>query len=407
MLANLRSTLIPMPGLAADLPPSSQPSQQPRDASSELDACSDELGRVCIERFGEKMAVLPTKTQPKKLMLHGTDGKEYNYLLKGREDLHLDERIMQFLRVLNGMLKEDRHTRTFASLRARHYAVLPLGPRSGLIQWVQNVTPLYSVYKAWQQRMHFNAVLRERGAEAELPTETVASCRPADTFYSKLSAVLSASSLPHSSVRKDWSHEVLRKVLQELIAETPRDLLAQVRALHSALNPLYAGRQPSSDHTIIARSAYCAMLWCTSRAVTTLVHAQPAAQSYAALRHTSVVAALEPKRSRAQELWCQSCDTSEWWLKTQSFARSSAVMSMVGYVIGLGDRHLDNILLDLRSGELLHIDYNVCFEKGLRLKVPETVPFRMTQTMQAALGVSGPLAVPVEITKCDPLKRPS
>jgi phosphatidylinositol kinase/protein kinase (PI-3 family) len=61
----------------------------------------------------------------------------------------------------------------------------------------------------------------------------------------------------------------------------------------------------------------------------------------------------------------------------------------VGYVIGLGDRHLDNILLDFRSGELLHIDYNVCFEKGLRLRVPETVPFRMTATMQAALGVSG------------------
>lgn len=71
---------------------------------------------------------------------------------------------------------------------------------------------------------------------------------------------------------------------------------------------------------------------------------------------------------RPQELWCQSADTNEWWLRTQSFARSSAVMSMVGYVIGLGDRHLDNILLDMRSGELLHIDYNVCFEKGLRLK---------------------------------------
>lgn len=96
-----------------------------------------------------------------------------------------------------------------------------------------------------------------------------------------------------------------------------------------------------------------------------------------------------PRDLLAQELWCQSGSSHEWWLKTQSFARSSAVMSMLGYIIGLGDRHLDNILLDLCSGELLHIDYNVCFEKGLRLKVPETVPFRMTHTMQAALGVSG------------------
>lgn len=48
----------------------------------------------------------------------------------------------------------------------------------------------------------------------------------------------------------------------------------------------------------------------------------------------------------------------------QSYARSTAVMSMVGYIIGLGDRHLDNVLIDMTSGEVVHIDYNVCFEKG-------------------------------------------
>lgn len=48
----------------------------------------------------------------------------------------------------------------------------------------------------------------------------------------------------------------------------------------------------------------------------------------------------------------------------QSYARSTAVMSMVGYIIGLGDRHLDNVLIDMTTGEVVHIDYNVCFEKG-------------------------------------------
>ena len=43
-------------------------------------------------------------------------------------------------------------------------------------------------------------------------------------------------------------------------------------------------------------------------------------------------------------MWAQSLDASDWWLKTQAFARSAAVTSMVGYVIGLGDRHLDTIL---------------------------------------------------------------
>ena len=35
------------------------------------------------------------------------------------------------------------------------------------------------------------------------------------------------------------------------------------------------------------------------------------------------------------------------------------------------------------------MDYNVCFEKGKSLRVPERVPFRMTQNIEAALGFTG------------------
>lgn len=37
----------------------------------------------------------------------------------------------------------------------------------------------------------------------------------------------------------------------------------------------------------------------------------------------------------------------------------------------------------------MHIDYNVCFEKGKTLRVPEKVPFRLTQNLKEALGVTG------------------
>lgn len=71
------------------------------------------------------------------------------------------------------------------------------------------------------------------------------------------------------------------------------------------------------------------------------------------------------------------------------FSGSVAAMGMVGHILGLGDRHLDNILMDFCSGDMVHIDYNVCFDKGQRLKIPEIVPFRLTQTIEAALGMTG------------------
>ena len=62
--------------------------------------------------------------------------------------------------------------------------------------------------------------------------------------------------------------------------------------------------------------------------------------------------------------WCLFTGSGEWYMKSSTYSRSIAVMSVIGYIIGLGDRHLDNILMDFNSGEIVHIDYNVCFDKG-------------------------------------------
>lgn len=48
----------------------------------------------------------------------------------------------------------------------------------------------------------------------------------------------------------------------------------------------------------------------------------------------------------------------------KNYVRSVAVMSMVGYIMGLGDRHLENILFDIHSGDVVHVDFACVFNKG-------------------------------------------
>lgn len=82
-------------------------------------------------------------------------------------------------------------------------------------------------------------------------------------------------------------------------------------------------------------------------------------------------------------------DPTSWLIARLSYTRSTAVMCMVGYIIGLGDRHLDNILLNSKDGSVVHVDFNILFNQGELLQVPEIVPFRLTPNTVQAMGVTG------------------
>lgn len=49
-------------------------------------------------------------------------------------------------------------------------------------------------------------------------------------------------------------------------------------------------------------------------------------------------------------LWLRSKNSEKWLLQRINYTRSLAVMSMVGYILGLGDRHPSNIMIDRVSG---------------------------------------------------------
>ncbi|KAJ3941747.1 Serine/threonine-protein kinase tel1 [Colletotrichum fioriniae] len=82
-------------------------------------------------------------------------------------------------------------------------------------------------------------------------------------------------------------------------------------------------------------------------------------------------------------------DPDEWFAKRLAYTRTTAAISMLGHVLGLGDRHGHNILLDSKTGEVVHIDLGVAFEMGRILPVPELVPFRLTRDIVDGMGITG------------------
>ncbi|KDO21628.1 hypothetical protein SPRG_22315 [Saprolegnia parasitica CBS 223.65] len=82
-------------------------------------------------------------------------------------------------------------------------------------------------------------------------------------------------------------------------------------------------------------------------------------------------------------------DPANWYAKRVAYTRSVAVTSIVGHILGIGDRHSSNILIDEVTGDLVHIDFGVVFDQGMALQTPETVPFRLTRDLVDGMGVTG------------------
>ncbi|KAL0019463.1 hypothetical protein WJX77_007420 [Trebouxia sp. C0004] len=337
VLSELAATLVPIPGLtpAHPLPPAhpQYPSSMPLPTSGSLRQPAPEPGAsaaepyqissadlVTVASFKPSVHVMSTKTRPKRIAMLGSDGRTYTFLLKGWEDLRLDERLMQLVRSFSVTLRSDPDT-SRRQLLPCPLSVTPLGASMGLIQWVDHTMPLYGVYKAWQHRQLTDKtdMAKTQAAAAGQPSGKAVTIHPpraTDAFYAKLLPALEAAGLPRTAPRKDWPVPLLKQILTESVQETPGYLLAR-------------------------------------------------------------------------ELWCGCGSASEWWSYQAGYTSSTAAMSMVGHLLGLGDRHLDNILLDKHTGRVVHIDYNIVFDKGQQLRVPEIVPFRLTHTLQAALGATG------------------
>ncbi|CAO3656941.1 unnamed protein product [Mucor hiemalis] len=235
-----------------------------------------------IRRINSEITVMRSMQKPKRISFEGSDGKHYIFLVKSDDDLRKDARSMELNYAINSFLKKNPESRD-NELYIRTYAVVPLGVRWGLIQWIDHTA-------------------------------------------------------------------ALKKIIHELL--------------------------PSGTHSIHEVQ----MIY--KRGMDTLKLDSELLNHY-----TKVVLPLCPD---VFYKWFLNTfpEPNQWLSSRERYIKTLAVMSIVGYMIGLGDRHAENILFDERNGDCVHVDLNMLFDQGRVLAIPEVVPFRLTHNLVDAMGIT-------------------
>ena len=105
---------------------------------------------VRISSFDATLGVINSKQRPRKLIVNGSDGVAYAFLLKGHEDIRQDERVMQLFGLCNTLLTNDsecykRH------ISIQRYPAIPLSQNSGLFGWVPNSDTLHVLIREYRE----------------------------------------------------------------------------------------------------------------------------------------------------------------------------------------------------------------------------------------------------------------
>ena len=232
-----------------------------------------------ILRFEPMVEMTQGPKRPRKICIIGSDGSEHHYLLYGRNNLKLDERVMQWFSLVNTIIRNDK-IGVEKNLHIERYPVIPLSPNAGMLRLPTGGETLGDMIQWMYRRLGLHPPNLDK-------------------------AVLQAT-----NIRR------LEKY-RELVASTP-------------------------DNTL------------------------------------------------REAIWLKSASAEAWFTQKTNFAISTALNSIVGYLLGLGDRNPYNIIHMRSNGNSVHLDFSECFESAQnRTLHPETVPFRMTRMMVSVLGIGG------------------
>lgn len=73
---------------------------------------------------------------------------------------------------------------------------------------------------------------------------------------------------------------------------------------------------------------------------------------------------------------------NSWFATRLDYSRSVATSSIVGHILGLGDRHISNILIDDVTGEVIPIDLGIAFDQVRVASVVNWLTYLLTLVFQ-------------------------
>ena len=105
-----------------------------------------------IAGFKDEIELINSLQRPKKITILGSDGKEYVFLCKPKDDLRKDCRLMEFNTVINKLLRKNTEARK-RQLHIRTFCVSPLNEECGLIEWVPQTVGFRNICMKFYQKM--------------------------------------------------------------------------------------------------------------------------------------------------------------------------------------------------------------------------------------------------------------
>ncbi len=96
---------------------------------------------VAVHNWEKTYSLCGGINAPIKIACLCSNGRSYDQLLKGKDDLRQDAVMQQVFTIMNNMLRSNKETRK-RKLFIRTYKIVPLSQRSGILEWCANTTTM-------------------------------------------------------------------------------------------------------------------------------------------------------------------------------------------------------------------------------------------------------------------------